>query len=81
LEAAVPEGIEVVDHVEAERVRVALARLPAEQRVALERAYYRCESQRAIALALGVPLGTIKSRLALGLRRLAGELGPQGSNR
>lgn len=81
LEPAIAQSFEVVDHVEAARVRAALERLPAEQRTALERAYYRGESQRAIALALGVPLGTIKSRLALGLRRLAVDLGVEGAQR
>ena len=79
LEAPPSEEIEVVDHVEAARVRAALERLPLDQRVALERAYYRCETQSAIAGALGVPLGTVKSRLALGLRRLAADLAPKGS--
>ncbi|HMD03489.1 MAG TPA: sigma-70 family RNA polymerase sigma factor, partial [Candidatus Baltobacteraceae bacterium] len=68
----VPEGAaEVVDHVEAARVRDALARLPEEQRVALERAFFGNLSQREVAESLGVPLGTIKSRIALGMRKLS----------
>ena len=79
LDPSGPETIELIDFVEARRVRDALSRLPQEQRVALERAYYRSETQREIAANLGVPLGTIKSRLALGLRKLATELTAQGS--
>ena len=71
---------EVADHVEAARVRRALNALPVEQRQALELAYFKSLTHREIATALGEPLGTIKSRLALALRRLARELGePQGA--
>jgi len=71
---------EVVDHIEAGRVRRALGSLPPEQRRALELAYYGGLTHREIASALGEPLGTIKSRLALALRRLGRELGePQGA--
>ena len=71
---------EVVDHVEAARVRRALDALPAEQRRALELAYFGGLTHREIATALGEPLGTIKSRLALALRKLGRELGePQGA--
>jgi len=68
---------EVRDVVETERVRRALATLPQEQRSALALAYAEHLSHREIAERLNVPLGTIKSRLALGLRRLKSQLGPQ----
>lgn len=71
---------EPVDHVEAARVRRALASLPAEQRSALELAYFGGLTHTEIASRLGEPLGTIKSRLALALRRLGRELAqPQGA--
>ena len=71
---------EPVDHVEGARVRRALESLPAEQRRALELAYFGGLTHREIAGKLGEPLGTIKSRLALALRRLGRELGePQGA--
>jgi len=63
-----------VDPVESERVRAALARLPEEQRAALELAYYGNKTHVQISQALGVPLGTIKSRIAMAMRKLQTEL-------
>ena len=68
-------SFEIPDHVESARVRRALDTLPDEQRRALELAYFGGLTHRESASALGEPLGTIKSRLALALRRLARELG------
>lgn len=55
-------------------VRRALRGLPADQREVLELAYYSELSQAEIASALRVPLGTVKGRARLGLRKLPGEL-------
>ncbi|GCD92602.1 RNA polymerase sigma factor SigK [Embleya hyalina] len=64
---------------EAARVRSALARLPAAQREAIELAFYADITYREVASRLGVPEGTVKSRMRGGLRQLATLLGnPSG---
>jgi RNA polymerase sigma-70 factor (ECF subfamily) len=54
-----------------ERVRAALNDLPAEQRQVIELAYFEGMSQSDIASARGMPLGTGKSRMRLGMRKLS----------
>ena len=51
-------------------VRVALATLPREQRLAIERAFFDGLTHVQIAALTGTPLGTVKSRIALGMARL-----------
>jgi len=69
-----------VDPVEAERVRAALARLPEEQRTALQHAFYGNMTHVQISEELGVPLGTIKSRIAMAMRKLQTDLAvPDGA--
>jgi RNA polymerase sigma factor (sigma-70 family) len=57
-------------------VQAALAQLPEPERQALELAYYGGYTQSELAERLGVPLGTVKSRMFSGLSRLR-ELVPQ----
>lgn len=57
-----------------ERVAAALKLVPPEQRKALELAYFEGLSQTQIAIRLGEPLGTIKTRIRLGMEKLAGLL-------
>ena len=48
----------------------ALAEIPSEQRLCLELAYFEGMSQRQIATYADIPLGTVKTRLRIGLEKL-----------
>ena len=55
-------------------LRGALGELPGEQAKVIELAYYGGFSQSEISRMLGVPLGTVKGRMRLGLEKIRGEL-------
>jgi RNA polymerase sigma-70 factor (ECF subfamily) len=55
---------------EREKVARAVADLPADQRQVIEMAYFEGFSQTQIAQRLGEPLGTVKTRMRLGMNKL-----------
>ena len=82
-DASSPEGgfVDLADGAVADdrarRARAAVASLPADQRRAVELAYWGGRSYREVAVELGVPEGTAKSRLRLALSKLATMLGEE----
>jgi RNA polymerase sigma-70 factor (ECF subfamily) len=61
-------------HLNAERVRDAIAQLPPEQREPIELGFFGGITQAEIAHRTGVPLGTVKTRMRTGLRKLRSTL-------
>lgn len=59
---------------DATRVRSALKQLPAEQRQPIEMGFFNGITHEEIARRTGVPLGTVKTRIRAGLRRLRSAL-------
>jgi RNA polymerase sigma factor (sigma-70 family) len=57
-----------------QRVRTVLQTLPEAQREALTLAYFGGYTQREIAGLTSTPLGTVKTRMLAGMRRMRGEL-------
>lgn len=57
-----------------DRVLAALAKIPEDQRKVIELAYYQGLSQSEIVAQTGLSLGTVKTRVRLGLSKLRGIL-------
>ncbi len=81
--AAIPEGSSVEGQVmaslRAQRIREAVRGLPSEQRDVLALAYWGGLTQSEIADRTGTPLGTVKSRVRLGMEKLRQQLEDPGS--
>jgi RNA polymerase sigma-70 factor (ECF subfamily) len=65
---------EVVDLTVAEQVKQVVAGLPADERRAIELAYFGGHTYREVAVLLDTPEGTVKSRIRSGLRRMRHDL-------
>ena len=75
VEHASPEGVEnVFTHERRERVGREMAKLPEEQRRVLELAFYEGLSQSEIAAKADLPLGTVKTRTLLAMKKLRSAL-------
>jgi len=69
---------EVLDLTTSEHIRESLTALPANEREAIELAYYGGFTYREVAVQLATPEGTIKTRIRTGLQRLRGNLAATG---
>jgi RNA polymerase sigma factor (sigma-70 family) len=82
LELELDPGARVEEEVEAserrDEVRVVLKELPDAQREALLLAYFGGYTQREVAALVGVPLGTVKTRMAAGMRKMRAALQDPG---
>ena len=70
----VSEEFEIEDFVQQRQVRDAIAQLPEEQRNAVILAFFRGKTHVEIAKELDQPLGTVKSRISLALRKIGAAL-------
>ncbi|MEQ9121362.1 MAG: sigma-70 family RNA polymerase sigma factor [Alphaproteobacteria bacterium] len=71
-----PEPLEEVSREQdAVRLRAAVARLPEEQQTILKLAFFEDKAHSAVAEELKLPLGTVKSRIRLAMKRIRAELG------
>jgi RNA polymerase sigma-70 factor (ECF subfamily) len=69
--ASAPLGTSRLEHLDRRlRIATALDHLPREQREAIELAFYQGMTHTQIAEHLGAPLGTVKSRVLLGMKKL-----------
>jgi RNA polymerase sigma-70 factor (ECF subfamily) len=78
---SVLEARPAADRTDAEAMRTALDSLPNEQSQVIELAYFGGFSHSEIASMIGMPLGTVKGRMRLGLEKIRAEiaeaLGPE----
>jgi RNA polymerase sigma-70 factor (ECF subfamily) len=66
----------VIKHDDAQRVQTSLALLPDAQAEVITLGYYGQLSTTEIAVQLGLPAGTVKGRMRLGLQKLRADLVP-----
>ena len=75
---AEPVEDQATERWQAQRVRRALSDLPEAQRQAMVLAYFGGYTQREVAAVMGVPLGTVKTRMLAAMRKLRDVLAPMG---
>jgi RNA polymerase sigma-70 factor, ECF subfamily len=76
--ATYDDDLEVWDRLLATHLRDALGVLTNDERSAIELAFFGGHTYRDVAVMLGEPEGTVKSRIRSGLHRLRGQLVKQG---
>lgn len=72
--SAPPIWQEVWERQQGDAVRTALETLPPDQKKSVELAYFSGYTHVEIAQLMGVPLGTVKGRLRIGLQKLKSQL-------
>jgi RNA polymerase sigma-70 factor (ECF subfamily) len=75
LESGDRTDVEVARRQEAEAIRAAIETLPSEQSRVIELAYFGGFTHTEIAEMIQAPVGTVKGRMRLGLKKLRDELG------
>ena len=75
LEAPERTDAQAVENTVARELRGALGELPTDQRRVIELAYYGGFTHIEIAAMLQEPVGTVKGRMRLGLKKLRDQLG------
>lgn len=71
----------VASNLQAQAIEEALCKLPEDQHVAIELAYFKGHTHKEIANILGEPLGTIKSRIRIGMEKLRKSFTERGAIR
>ncbi|MDP2633159.1 MAG: sigma-70 family RNA polymerase sigma factor [Pseudoalteromonas sp.] len=75
IEQSETENYEFSDHLEDKQIKNYLEKLPQAQRDVVRGVYFQDMSQEQLADQLGIPVGTVKSRLRLALQKLRNEMG------
>jgi RNA polymerase sigma-70 factor (ECF subfamily) len=65
---------QAVESLQAEQIQTAIRSLPDEQREAITLAFFNGLTHQEIAERMGVPLGTVKGRMRLGLKKMRQQL-------